>query len=175
MATIRQDAWTKEEDDLLQETVLSYIRGGKTQLSAFEEVSNRIGRTAFSCGFRWNKTVRKRCEEAIREARKEARAQLKSKSIRATSSGIPEKNDLNDDIAFAISLLNRTKQLVQRLDILQRMVQKATEELDKLQEENRKLRNSLQESREVQADYKRLVGILGMKQEEFPNLEQKIG
>ncbi|KHF28530.1 Prespore-specific transcriptional regulator RsfA [Anoxybacillus sp. BCO1] len=35
---MRQDAWTEEEDMLLAETVLAFVREGGTQLRAFEEV-----------------------------------------------------------------------------------------------------------------------------------------
>jgi len=61
----RQDAWSHEEDVLLAETVLQYIREGKTQLAAFEEVGRQLRRTAAACGFRWNAEVRKRHLDAI--------------------------------------------------------------------------------------------------------------
>lgn len=67
----RQDAWTHEEDILLAETVLRYIREGGTQLAAFEEVGDRLNRTAAACGFRWNAEVRKRYVEAIDLAKKQ--------------------------------------------------------------------------------------------------------
>lgn len=38
MTGVRQDAWTKEEDELLANVVLQYIREGGTQLEAFAEV-----------------------------------------------------------------------------------------------------------------------------------------
>jgi prespore-specific regulator len=68
---IRQDAWSHEEDVVLAETVLRYIREGGTQLAAFEEVGNRLNRTAAACGFRWNAEVRKRYVEAIELAKKQ--------------------------------------------------------------------------------------------------------
>jgi prespore-specific regulator len=67
----RQDAWTHEEDVILAETVLRYIREGGTQLAAFEEVGDRLNRTAAACGFRWNAEVRKRYVEAIELAKKQ--------------------------------------------------------------------------------------------------------
>lgn len=65
----RQDAWTKDEDILLAETVLRYIREGKTQLEAFKKVGNMLSRTSAACGFRWNATLRKHYEEAIQLAK----------------------------------------------------------------------------------------------------------
>lgn len=82
----RQDAWTHEEDILLAETVLRYIREGGTQLAAFEEAGDRLNRTAAACGFRWNAVVRKRYAEAIelakkqRKERKRALEQVKKSS-----------------------------------------------------------------------------------------------
>ncbi|MFC0296191.1 RsfA family transcriptional regulator [Geobacillus jurassicus] len=67
----RQDAWSHEEDVLLAETVLQYIREGKTQLAAFEDVGRQLHRTAAACGFRWNAEVRKRHLDAIEQAKKQ--------------------------------------------------------------------------------------------------------
>jgi hypothetical protein len=38
MTSVRQDAWKQDEDLLLAEVVLRYIREGGAQLAAFEEV-----------------------------------------------------------------------------------------------------------------------------------------
>jgi prespore-specific regulator len=70
MMKTRQDAWTHEDDLLLAETVLRYIREGGTQLEAFEEVGDKLNRTAAACGFRWNAEVRKNFEQAISMAKK---------------------------------------------------------------------------------------------------------
>ena len=48
----RQDSWTSDENRLLIETVLTYIREGKTQLEAFKAVGEKLSRTAAACGFR---------------------------------------------------------------------------------------------------------------------------
>ncbi len=60
MTAVRQDAWSEEDDLILAEVTLRQIREGGTQLAAFEEVGERIGRTAAACGFRWNSFVRKK-------------------------------------------------------------------------------------------------------------------
>ncbi len=60
MYVTRQDAWTEEEDKILAETVLRYIRDGKTQLEAFKMVAEHLSRTSAACGFRWNATLRKK-------------------------------------------------------------------------------------------------------------------
>ncbi|WP_017727194.1 RsfA family transcriptional regulator [Halalkalibacterium ligniniphilum] len=71
MSTIRQDAWSSDEDLILAEVVLRHIREGSTQLSAFEEVGERLSRTSAACGFRWNSTIRKKYEAAISLAKKQ--------------------------------------------------------------------------------------------------------
>lgn len=68
---VRQDAWSHEDDLLLAETVLRYIREGGTQLAAFEEVGDKLNRTSAACGFRWNAEVRKKYEQAISIAKKQ--------------------------------------------------------------------------------------------------------
>lgn len=55
----RKDSWTVEDDKVLADTVLTFIREGKTQLQAFEKTAAILGRTKQACGFRWNKTLRK--------------------------------------------------------------------------------------------------------------------
>ncbi|MFC3883043.1 RsfA family transcriptional regulator [Bacillus songklensis] len=71
MVKVRQDAWSHDDDLLLAETVLQYIREGSTQLAAFDEVGDKLNRTSAACGFRWNAEVRKRYEEAIALAKKQ--------------------------------------------------------------------------------------------------------
>lgn len=65
MVANRQDAWLEEHDLLLAETVLRHIREGSTQLKAFEECAEKLGRTPAACGFRWNSVVRKDYVEAV--------------------------------------------------------------------------------------------------------------
>ncbi|MDY0324509.1 MAG: RsfA family transcriptional regulator [Candidatus Carbobacillus sp.] len=65
MVANRQDAWLEEHDLLLAETVLRHIREGSTQLKAFEECAEKLGRTPAACGFRWNSVVRKDYAEAV--------------------------------------------------------------------------------------------------------------
>ena len=68
---VRQDAWTEENDLLLAETVLRHVREGSTQLNAFDEVGDKLNRTAAACGFRWNAVVRHNYEKALQMARKQ--------------------------------------------------------------------------------------------------------
>ncbi|MCT2538071.1 RsfA family transcriptional regulator [Aquibacillus koreensis] len=75
MNNSRQDAWSQDEDVLLAEIVLRYIREGKTQLEAFKEVGKRLSRTPAACGFRWNASIRKQYQKAIELAKKDRKQQ----------------------------------------------------------------------------------------------------
>lgn len=77
MVKLRQDAWHKENDELLAEAVLRHVKEGSTQLNAFEEVGDALNRTAAACGFRWNAVVRKIYESDLREAKKERKDRMR--------------------------------------------------------------------------------------------------
>lgn len=70
----RSDAWTAEDDERLAELVLQHIRTGSTQLRAFEEAANLLGRTNAACGYRWNGVVRKHYRDEIDAAKQDRKA-----------------------------------------------------------------------------------------------------
>ncbi|MDY0396292.1 RsfA family transcriptional regulator [Virgibacillus halophilus] len=105
MNTTRQDAWSKEEDAVLTNTVLEYIRIGNTQLEAFKKVASELSRTPAACGFRWNATLRKECAEAIQDAKEDRK---KGNKPREPLSGLPEKV-ASDQIESTISFLEKMK------------------------------------------------------------------
>lgn len=63
------DTFTREQDALLAETVLRHIREGSTAIAAFEEVAVVMNKSASTCGYRWNNTVRHNYRGAFRLAR----------------------------------------------------------------------------------------------------------
>ncbi|WP_010530439.1 RsfA family transcriptional regulator [Lentibacillus jeotgali] len=106
MNATRQDAWTKDEDILLAETVLRHIREGKTQLEAFKDVAKQLSRTSAACGFRWNASIRKEYQDAIENAkqdRKQSNRQQTLVQYDTTVNGEP------DPIDAAISLLENMR------------------------------------------------------------------
>lgn len=136
MSEMRQDAWSKDEDIILAETVLNYIREGKTQLEAFKEVASRLSRTSAACGFRWNATVRKEYQEAIERA-KEERKQGVNKDAQ---SFIPSEDSGKDTIESAILLLEKMKiNFPDERDVLQGQ----TKALETLEKENEQLKEQL--------------------------------
>ncbi|HEX6922381.1 MAG TPA: RsfA family transcriptional regulator [Bacillales bacterium] len=90
MAKIRQDAWSKENDLLLADTVLRHIREGSTQLRAFEEVGDKLNRTSAACGFRWNAIVRDQYNQAIEIAKKQ-RKERKRVQLKQGNTGMAQQ------------------------------------------------------------------------------------
>jgi len=136
MNTTRQDAWTKDEDTLLAEIVLRYIREGRTQLEAFKEVAKRLSRTSAACGFRWNATIRKQYAEAIQFA-KQTRKSTNQESIWSDQ---VVQDQAEDPIDRAILLLKSMKFTAfdQHVD-----AERDEETVKQLEKENKELREAL--------------------------------
>lgn len=104
----RKDEWSADDDLLLAEMVLSYIKYSKSQLQAFDDVGEKLGRTPAACGFRWNSNVRHKYRDAINKAKME---KLNSKIKSASTS---KDNTFSfDDI---ITYLSAAKDDLQRLN-----------------------------------------------------------
>jgi RsfA family transcription factor len=105
MNATRQDAWSKDEDIILAETVLRYIREGRTQLEAFKDVAKKLSRTSAACGFRWNATIRKQYQNAVIAAKED-----RKKGNRKEIWQLNEAADLEKvSIETAITLLEKMK------------------------------------------------------------------
>jgi len=184
MSAIRQDAWSDEDDLILAEVTLRHIREGSTQLSAFEEVGERIGRTAAACGFRWNSFVRKKYEAAIQiaKAQRQKRTQLKKHaavSISSSSIALLDNAELGNiksetfteetlSIDAVIRFLRQWRSTYQDMNRhiknLEKELQEKEEELDKLVRQNDLLSKQVSEVstdyRVVNDDYKALIQIM---------------
>ena len=139
MKETRQDAWTKEEDLLLAETVLQYIKNGKTQLEAFKSVADKLTRTSAACGFRWNATIRKQYESGIQEA-KEERKHASNQALRLLK---VEDSNNSEIIDSAIQLLEQMKVDSSLIDH-KHHIEKELEKLNILKEENKQLKNEIE-------------------------------
>lgn len=92
-STVRSNAWTVEDDNRLAETVLQHIRNGSTQLRAFAEAGQQLGRTSAACGFRWNGALRKQhveALEAVKAERKHYNKKFRAKSPASDDVGAQE-------------------------------------------------------------------------------------
>jgi RsfA family transcription factor len=139
MNATRQDAWTEDEDVILAETVLRYIREGKTQLEAFKDVAKQLSRTSAACGFRWNATIRKQYQEEIQRAKEERKLGGRKPNWGNEALKLDQEKDT---IESAIMLLEKMKtSFAQHQDLAKKEQEKL---LSKLEEENEKLKMQLQ-------------------------------
>ncbi|WP_077622121.1 RsfA family transcriptional regulator [Sediminibacillus massiliensis] len=141
MNNTRQDAWSQDEDVLLAETVLRYIRDGKTQLEAFKEVANRLSRTPAACGFRWNAAIRKQYQKAIELAKKDR----KQGDTLETYMPVKDSGEGEVTLDAAISLLEKMRTNYNSINSRD----SSEEELEKLIEENKILKSRLKRYQEA--------------------------
>lgn len=127
----RQDSWTEDEDQLLAQTVLDYIRKGKTQLEAFKDVGERLSRTGAACGFRWNATIRKLYEKEIEEAKQQRKNSLQNNEQKGY-----DKTNINK-VDIAISLLEKMKE---QIDTDQMLIGEDEDVIAQLKKENERLK-----------------------------------
>ncbi|WP_051271071.1 precorrin-3B C(17)-methyltransferase [Shimazuella kribbensis] len=178
MAVKRQDAWSSEDDMILAEVTLRHIRDGGTQLSAFEEVAERLGRTPAACGFRWNSTVRKNYDAAIQVAKTERQRRgqdrvhyatpLTLSSVRMDS--LPSLEHQEDDYSLdhVIRFLRQHKNEVSELKKQQKQLEEELcdreDELRRLELENKSMKEQLttveSDYQLVNDDYRTLVQIM---------------
>lgn len=189
MTAVRQDAWTPDDDLILAEVTLRQIREGGTQLAAFEEVGERIGRTAAACGFRWNSCVRKKYEAAIQIAK--AQRQKRNKQKRNSAELPPahsndsaiemkqqketgasaqteqlQENAISMDavIRYLKQFKGNYQELSRQLKYMEKELRNKNERLEELQRENEQLKKQVNEVKSdyqvVNDDYKALIQIM---------------
>jgi prespore-specific regulator len=171
---------------ILAEVTLRHIREGSTQLAAFEEVGEKIGRTSAACGFRWNSFVRKKYETAIQNAKsqRQKRNYLKKQPISSAGAHVASLLTLEvaEDTTFkhesiseesisidaVIRFLRQWKGAYQdvgrQIKALERDVRDKEEELLYLRKENERLSREVNDVqtdyRVVNDDYKALIQIM---------------
>ncbi|MFB5759296.1 RsfA family transcriptional regulator [Paenibacillus medicaginis] len=184
MTAVRQDAWSAEDDLILAEVTLRHIREGGTQLAAFEEVGQKISRTAAACGFRWNSCVRKRYEEAISiaKAQRQKRSYIRKQNPVSMSqvtafSGLDQEESVYQEdsasedslsIDAVIRFLRQWKGTIQetrrQMKMLEKELREKEEELNEFRLENERLSKEVNEVqtdyRVVNDDYKALIQIM---------------
>lgn len=170
MKTVRQDAWTVEDDRLLADVVLRKIRDGGTQLQGFAEVGQRLGRTAAACGYRWNAIVRKRYQAQIEVAKEERRARKEVEPVEAAvDQGVGddvEKEELTwqEVLKFLRGQKGEAAVLGSRLKQVEKELEGRQEACERLEEENREVRGEIgrleRELGVMREDYVVLMGVM---------------
>lgn len=172
MSVKRQDAWTPDDDLVLAEITLRHIREGSTQLNAFEEVAEKLGRTPAACGFRWNSLVRKKYEAAIQIAKSQRQKRNKEKNAhargRTTEGNLNLGQDRLSSLDAIIRFLRQHKaevvEMRKRQMDLEKEMEEQEEEIRRLSKENEEMRSQLNhvqtDYRVVNDDYKALIQIM---------------
>ncbi|MBW8348647.1 RsfA family transcriptional regulator [Bacillus sp. IITD106] len=136
MTAARQDAWTSDEDLVLAELVLAYIREGNTQLQAFEEAGRRLKRTAAACGFRWNSNIRKKYKEGIELAKKQRNTNKKEKNIEAKEYVYQNSGNRKISMDYDSIVLSDAIQFFQKLE-------NELASIERYKQENEQLKNEI--------------------------------
>jgi prespore-specific regulator len=172
MVVKRQDAWTPDDDLVLAEVTLRHIREGSTQLAAFEEVAEKLGRTPAACGFRWNSFVRKKYEAAIQIAKSQRQKRNKEKGrisrVRVLSEQLDHGEDhllsLDSIIRFLRTHKNEVAELRRQHKQLEKEIQEREEQIQQLSRENEEMKSQLNhvqtDYQVVNDDYKALIQIM---------------
>ncbi|GER68173.1 hypothetical protein BpJC4_26440 [Weizmannia acidilactici] len=157
MPTVRQDAWTQEEDLLLSEIVLRHIREGSTQLQAFEEAGKQMNRTAAACGFRWNSYVRKQYKAEIEMAKKQRKE--RKKLIREPAETASEAEKPTEAVESEASLFDAIR-------ILQKIAEKS-------KQENKQVTDVQRGADEWKLKYEELLGMYQEEREKHEQLQKE--
>ncbi|RKN86912.1 RsfA family transcriptional regulator [Paenibacillus ginsengarvi] len=185
MTAVRQDAWSDEDDLILAEVTLRHIRDGGTQLAAFEEVGEKIGRTAAACGFRWNSCVRKKYEAAISIAKvqRQKRSQYRKNGVAGSSvssvalmesgetagsgkhDGVTEETiSIDAVIRFLRQWKGTYQEMSRHIKALEKELREKDEELGELRRDkenlDKQMNNVQTDYRVVNDDYKALIQIM---------------
>ncbi len=174
MVKIRQDAWLKENDELLAEAVLRHVKEGSTQLNAFEEAGDALNRTAAACGFRWNAVVRRLYEKELAEAKKERKERMRVLGMggRRRAQGVyllPTAQNGEEAKSIPLSSLNLDIVIAYLLRLQNQsgndneatkwrhIANTATEKIKELENQLKRLE---QENKEIREDYEQFVQIM---------------
>lgn len=125
----RSDAWTPADDERLAEIVLDHIRTGSTQLKAFEQAGNELGRTSAACGYRWNGVLRKDRRADIESAKQARKAAQKASS----SSTVHEPQQ--EISAVTVSSADSMKEVIQFLQTYDEQYQSLRQRIQDLESE----------------------------------------
>lgn len=177
MVKVRQDAWLKENDELLAEAVIRHVKEGSTQLNAFEEAGDALNRTAAACGFRWNAVVRRLYEKDLAEAKKERKERMRVLGMngRRRTQGVyllpnPSNNQPTEETkSIPLSALNLDIVIAYLLRLQHqggndmeatKWRHIANTSTEKLKELELQLKRLEQENKEIREDYEQFVQIM---------------
>ncbi|KYP79396.1 RsfA family transcriptional regulator [Ferroacidibacillus organovorans] len=168
MKTVRQDAWTEEDDIKLADIILRHIQNGGTQLAAFDVCAEFLGRTPAACGYRWNACVRKlhlHEIDAAKQKRKERKDEVQAEAFDEQSpSGGDEIISWNAVFRFLRQRRHELQSIKARIRQIERDSETFRQESEKLRRDKTHLLEQLgsleNEHAVISEDYRTLLGIV---------------
>ncbi len=141
MKTLRQDAWTGDDDKRLADIILRHIREGSTQLAAFEEAAEALGRTSAACGYRWNACVRKQYVEAIDKAKSDRRERREEQYKEDMWHQEPIQDETETEVTWNM-VFRFLRQHRHNYQVLQTRLRQLERDTDQVKKEVDRLRNN---------------------------------
>ncbi|SFE27520.1 RsfA family transcriptional regulator [Alteribacillus iranensis] len=164
--TLRQDAWSDQDDRLLATTVLKHIKEGSTQLKAFDETGDLLDRTSAACGFRWNAIVRQDYEQDVKEAKRERKRKMRLSAKRAADQINP--TPVVSSPSSLEGVITQLEQLTSQLD-QEENLEDTEKTIQELQKENMILHQEInrvkQEYETMRHDYDTIVTMMNRARE----------
>ncbi|KEK26328.1 RsfA family transcriptional regulator [Bacillus gaemokensis] len=162
----RQDAWTREDDLLLAETVLRHIRTGSTQLKAFDEVGDKLNRTSAACGFRWNAEVRQNYEDAVQLAKKQRKDLKRSEANVEKQQLLEPKTKIVIDAEFSEELIpSKASLTIQDVIVFLQNLEHNNPHVEKVQIENEGLHTQLASLQKTNNELEAKLAVLTKQQQ----------
>ncbi|TJY41325.1 hypothetical protein E5161_12935 [Cohnella pontilimi] len=149
----RKDAWSAEDESLLAQTVLEFVKGGKPQLQAFQSAAKKLNRTSGACSFRWNAVIRAHYESELKEAKLEAKNNKASTDKKNTAGRYSIETT---DLSMQADPFESLGKALEAANLAYRQLQ---EEYKKLQKEMAQLERKLLE--QGSGDMKVLIQLMG--------------
>lgn len=135
-----------DEDKLLTDLVLTCMKNGGTQTSAFQVAAVKLGRTIAACSFRWNSTLKRKY--ALEKNYENSRLKYNPKKI-------PQGKEnstliINEPISKEIPSNNLIKEISDYINELEEKIEHQQKEIEKLREQTKINRDRLIASDDLQ-------------------------
>lgn len=151
--------WSSADDAHLADLVLTYIRNGKTQLQAFEDIGEILGRTSAACGFRWNSKVRHQFVDHVKDA-KMHRNIIKHEKTASVNNRIVSSLNMKVVLEFLKQLKQEYSELESNVKQLRLDLDSKKQELAELRIQNKELSMKRSFDRINDEDYQALLKII---------------
>lgn len=178
----KQIHWSPDEDLILAETVLKYLREGKPVIAAFEECSSKLkDRTPGACGFRWYNTIFHQYKEAVKLARKQGkklRKQLNNNKSKVEKVEQPMKNNIQNNNENSIQEIKEIQNIETNKEVKENNINennnKEKEEVTKELLSIDDIINNLMVLKNIENEYKQLKEENQKLKEENQYLKNKV-